>query len=386
MAYLEEITGKAISGEWGDEDTDGNGVPVLRAANFTDDGGIDFTHVVTRSVKKDASDKLLRPGDIILEKSGGSDTKPVGRVAFYDGPGETYLFNNFTGLLRVRDASVWIPKYVFYALFANYARGGTRRYENRTTGIHNLRTGNYVSDTVIPNKPFSEQKKVVSALDKVSGAICLRKRQLAKLDELVKAQFVNFFGDFNINSMNWPVAAFNDFAKIDAVMTTEYSRYANYPHIGIDSIEKDTGRLHGYRAVREDNVMSGKYVFTPQHIIYSKIRPNLNKVALPDFDGLCSADAYPILPNPQNCNRVFLAIVMRSNFFLNYVIRLSSRTNIPKVNRTQITGFKMPLPPLELQERFASFVEQIDKSKNAVQRGLEKLETLKAALMRQYFG
>lgn len=386
MARLEEITGKALSGEWGNEDTTGNGVPVLRAANFTDDGSIDFTKVVTRDIGKNAADKLLRPGDIILEKSGGSDAKPVGRVAFYDGPEKTYLFNNFTGLLRVKDASAWLPRYVFYALFFNYARGGTRPYENKTTGIHNLQTAKYVAETAIPEKSFSEQAEIASVLDNVNGLIRLRKLQLAKLDELAKAQFVNLFGDFKSNSKSWPIASFNDFAKIDAVMTTEYEQYAHYPHIGIDSIEKDTGKLHGYRTVREDNIMSGKYVFTPKHIIYSKIRPNLNKVALPDFHGLCSADAYPILPNPQNCNRVFLAIVMRSDFFLNYIIRLSARTNIPKVNRTQITDFKMPLPPLELQERFAAFVEQSDKSKVAVQNALDKLETLKMALLQQYFG
>ena len=148
-------------------------------------------------------------------------------------------------------------------------------------------------------------------------------------------------------------------------MTTDYEKYADYPHIGIDSIEKDTGRLHGYRTVKQDNVISGKYLFGPQHIIYSKIRPNLNKVALPDFDGLCSADAYPLLPNSENCDRVFLAVVLRSEFFLDYITGLSTRTNMPKVNRKQIAGFKMPLPPLSLQEQFAAFVRQSDKSKFA---------------------
>ena len=72
-------------------------------------------------------------------------------------------------------------------------------------------------------------------------------------------------------------------------MTTDYEKYADYPHIGIDSIEKETGLLKGYRTVTEDGEISGKYVFTSSHIIYSKIRPNLNEVALPSFDGLCSA-------------------------------------------------------------------------------------------------
>jgi type I restriction enzyme S subunit len=163
--------------------------------------------------------------------------------------------------------------------------------------------------------------------------------------------------------MGWPIALFTEFAEIDGTMTTDYEKYADYPHIGIDSIEKGTGELKGYRTVREDGVISGKYIFTPQHIIYSKIRPNLNKVALPTFEGLCSADAYPILPNKNNCNRVFLAVAMRSNYFLDYILQFSSRTNLPKVNRKELAGFRMPLPPLELQNQFAVFVEQVDKSK-----------------------
>ena len=157
--------------------------------------------------------------------------------------------------------------------------------------------------------------------------------------------------------------SFDEFAKIDGTMITDYEAYADYPHIGIDSIEKGTGEIKGYRTVKEDGVISGKYYFSPQHIIYSKIRPNLNKVALPTFEGLCSADAYPILPNSKNCNRIFLAMAMRSEYFLDYILQFSMRTNLPKVNRAEISGFHMPLPPLDLQEQFAAFVAQIDKSK-----------------------
>ena len=211
------------------------------------------------------------------------------------------------------------------------------------------------------------QRKLAKVLWSLNDTKEAYKKLIAATDELVKSQFIEMFGDFKSNSKGWPIASFDDFAKIDAVMTTDYNKYADYPHIGIDSIEKDTGRLHDYRTVRQDNVISGKYIFTHQHIIYSKIRPNLNKVALPDFDGVCSADAYPLLPNSENCDRVFLAIVLRSDFFLDYITGLSTRTNMPKVNRKQIAGFRMPLPPLDIQRRFAGFVRQSDKSKFAIQ-------------------
>jgi type I restriction enzyme S subunit len=215
-----------------------------------------------------------------------------------------------------------------------------------------------------------QQKQIADTLGRIEILITLRQQQLQKLDELVKARFVEMFGDFKLNTMKWPVVKFDDIAVIDGNMTTDYDKYADYPHIGIDSIEKDTGNLKGYRTVAEDGVISGKYVFTSEHIIYSKIRPNLNKVALPDFEGLCSADAYPILPIKGQCNRVFLAYDMRSQFFLDYILQFCNRTNLPKVNRKEVSGFKTPLPPLDLQNQFADFVKAADKSKAVVRKAL----------------
>ena len=233
---------------------------------------------------------------------------------------------------------------------------------------------------------YRVQISISGTLTKIENIIFTRQQQLQNLDELVKARFVELFGDLKTNPKKWPILSFPEFAKIDGNMTTDYEKYADYPHIGIDSIEKGTGKLSGYRTVCEDGVISGKYIFTPKHIIYSKIRPNLNKVALPNFCGLCSADAYPILPNYKNCNRIFLATAMRSEYFLEYILQFSSRTNLPKVNRKEIAGFRMPLPPLPLQEAFSAFVEEVDKSKVAVQKSLDEAQLMFDSLMQQYFG
>ena len=223
--------------------------------------------------------------------------------------------------------------YLFYAT-QNY------KFEGSGTSIPQL-TVPMLKKYKFPLPEMSHQKAIAVKFEKLDQLISLRKQQLAKLDELVKARFLEMFGDFKSNSKGWSIVKFDDFAKIDGNMTTDYKKYADYPHIGIDSIEKGTGALKGYRTVKEDGVVSGKYIFTPQHIIYSKIRPNLNKVALPDFEGLCSADAYPILPNPKNCNRIFLALAMRSDYFLDYILQFSARTNLPKVNRKEIAGFSI---------------------------------------------
>ena len=233
---------------------------------------------------------------------------------------------------------------------------------------------------------YQEQKEIVEKIESVKRAIAARDEQLSCFNELVKSRFIELFGDLKSNPHNWQYKNLLDVADIDTVMVSDYEKYADYPHIGIDSIEKNTGRLFGYRTIAEDGVISGKYLFTARHIIYSKIRPNLNKVALPDFDGLCSADAYPILPKENVCLRIYLGYVMRSEFFLDYILPFSRRANMPKVNKEQLSGFNLPVPDIELQRQFAAFVEQTDKSKLAVQKALEELEILKKSLMQQYFG
>lgn len=271
--------------------------------------------------------------------------------------------------------SAWNTKYLFYAL--NSIRIPDTGYNRHFKWLKESKIIVYYRE---------KQDEIVEVFEKIEKIISLRKKQLQKLDDLVKSRFVEMFGDFKTNTMGWPIAGFDDIAIIDGNMTTDYERYANYPHVGIDSIEKDSGLLKGYRTVAEDGVISGKYVFTPAHIVYSKIRPNLNKVALPDFEGVCSADAYPILPIPGKCNRVFLAYDMRSDFFLDYILQFCNRTNLPKVNRKEVAGFRTPLPPIQLQDEFANFVAQTTKTKLTVQQGLDKLELLKQSLMQKYFG
>ena len=176
MAKLLSITGKALSGEWGCDDETGEGIPVLRTTNFTNEGVVNYNDVVTRIItKKNIDEKYLRKGDIIIEKSGGSDKQPVGRVIYFEGSEKTYLFNNFTGLLRVKDVEKWNPEYVFYSMYANYLRGGTRQFENRTTGLHNLQTDAYISSLEIREHSIDRQDEICVNLRKTRNVINLRK-------------------------------------------------------------------------------------------------------------------------------------------------------------------------------------------------------------------
>jgi len=281
----------------------------------------------------------------------------------------------------VKNNKMLFNEYLYYALQGmNFDSLTDRAVMGRT--LNKAKLNNL---SIVYNEPFMQQQ-IVLRLDGVNKLIESRKQQLSELSKLIKSRFNEMFGDLLLNEFKWDYASFNEFAKFDTKMISDFSNFIDLPHIGIDSIEKNTGKLIGYRTVGEDQISSGKYLFTKKHIIYSKIRPNLNKVALPDFMGVCSADAYPILTVDEKMNRIFLAHVLRSDYFLNFILSFSSRTNLPKVNKSQISKFVCPLPPLSLQNEFADFVAQVDKSQLAIQKSLEELETLKKSLMQEYFG
>ena len=267
------------------------------------------------------------------------------------------------------------PKYLYYALQS--AKIPNLGYSRHFKVVKELEIRMYSRD---------EQDEIVRVLEKIDYLIEQRHVETTYIDQLVKSRFVELFGDLKTNNKMWKVVGFTDCAVIDTNMIHDFEKYKDYPHIGIDCIEKETGKLLSYKTVAEDGVISGKYLFTEEHIIYSKIRPNLNKVAMPSFKGVCSADAYPILAKSDVCVREYLAYTLRSRYFLDYILTFSNRTNLPKVNKKQVEGFALPLPPMELQKRFSTFVKQVDKSKLAVQKSLDELETLKKSLMQQYFG
>ena len=161
VELLKDIISKPISGEWGNE---GGSTKVLRTTNFTNIGAIDYSDVVERDIpEKKVDSKRLYPGDIIIEKSGGSPTQPVGRVVFFNSD-ELFLCNNFTSVLRPNPEKVY-PKYLHYILFANHTYGLTGGFQNKTTGIINLQLTRYVEKTKIPLPPLEQQKKIASILD-----------------------------------------------------------------------------------------------------------------------------------------------------------------------------------------------------------------------------
>ena len=370
MAKLLEITGKAISGEWGQDDDTGTGIPVLRTTNFTNEGFVNYKNVVTRSIsKKNIAEKYLRHGDVIIEKSGGSDKQPVGRVIFFEGEENKYLFNNFTGLLRVQNPEEWLPKYVFYALYAYYRNGGTRAFENRTTGLHNLQVDNYVKSVDIPKLSYRKQQHICETLDHVRDAVAYRERQLTKLDELVKARFVEMFGDPYTNSKDYPLKKGESFFKLSNGKAVPKSKRLNggIPAYGGNGISWYTDES----LFDADTIVVGRVGFQSGnvHLVKGPLWVTDNAM----YMSSCDFSQY---------NLTFLIELMAHVDFTKF----QDAGDLKKITQKPFMQFEYLCPPLSLQNQFAAFVAEVDKSKVEVQKALDQTQLLFDSLMQQYFG
>ena len=390
MAKLIDITGKAISGEWGTDDTAGTGIPVLRTTNFTNEGVVNYENVITRIItKKNIEEKYLKHGDIIIEKSGGSDKQPVGRVIYFDGPVHTYLFNNFTGLLRVNDKEKWEARYVFYSLFSNYRRGGTKPFENRTTGLHNLKTDEYISNYEVKEISIEEQRYICEKLDTICRIIKLRKGQIAKFDDLIKSRFVEKFGDPFTNPMKWDKWPLGKECGIITGNTPSRKVSAYYG----DYIEW----------IKSDNINTPNAILTTAEEYLSEEGLKVGRCV--DAGAIlmtCIAGSLGCIGNVAiadrqvSFNQQINGIIPRNNnvWFMYVLFELSKKGIQSSINmalkgilsKGQLAEMEFIFPPIGLQNEFADFVAQVYKSKLAVQKSLTETQMLFDSLMQQYFG
>lgn len=162
---------KNDAGDWGDLPSENNTIGVLRSTNFTNQGILNLSDVAYRSLKPHKlAEKKLRPGEIIIERSGGSDTQPVGRVGFISKKiaNNNYAFANFIQRIALDDTIE--PRYVYYCLQQMYEMGITASMQNQTTGIRNLDWKLYTK-SILPKPKPHEQKAIAVILLKVDDAI-----------------------------------------------------------------------------------------------------------------------------------------------------------------------------------------------------------------------
>jgi len=246
-----------------------------------------------------------------------------------------------------------------------------------------------VRSSLIPNYPVDDQRRIASELDKITDLIDKRKEQLEKLDVLVKARFVELFGDPVKNDMGWESKPLNEVC--DGIGdglhgTPVYDDGGDYPFInGNNLIDGKIVITPATKMVSEETYMK-HFIDISTNAILISINGTLGKLAFYNGEKVMLGKSACYCNLKQNINKVFVYGVMKSDSFAEFLDNSSTKSTIKNVGLKAMREYKLILPPTELKEQFTAFVEQTDKSKLEVQKSLEKLELLKKALMQKYFG
>jgi len=247
-----------------------------------------------------------------------------------------------------------------------------------------------------PNHTSEEQANISHILGLVSNLIFLRKQQLSKLDELVKSRFIELFGDPAGNPMGWPTET----------MKNASIRLSDGPFGS--NLKSSHYTAEGVRVIRLGNIGCGCFndadkSFVPQEH-YEKLKkytcrageiviatlgdPNLRACIIPDYIGLGinKSDCVHYIPKPNLLNNQFVCQYINCPETLVLASGMVHGQTRSRISSGQLADLPIFLPPIELQNQFAAFVEQTDKSKLAVQNSIAKLEELKKSLMQKYFG
>ncbi|MDC0339349.1 restriction endonuclease subunit S [Flavobacteriales bacterium] len=393
---LKELIQKPITGEWGQE---GSTVKILRTTNFTNEGRLDYSKVVFRDVEpKKIAVKRLNKGDIIIEKSGGSPTQPVGRVVYFDNE-EEFLCNNFTAILRP-DQELIYPKYLLYILFCNHKFGFTSAYQNKTTGIINLQLPKYIAGTKIPLPPLPQQKKIASILDAADAYRQKTKALIAKYDELTQSLFLDMFGDPVANNKKWKVD------KLKSLSTK----------IGSGNTPKGGKKVYvdeGITFFRSMNVWKNNIVYEDIAFIDEETHSKMPKSSLKHKDILMTKTGRV---NTENSSLGRAALYLGEDDMANvnghvYLIRLKEgvlhefvlhiltskeyRDLIRRVcvggidkrqlNKDHIEDFPIIAPPQDMQDKFVNNLKTINHHKESLKESLAKAEDLFNSLLQKAF-
>lgn len=281
-----------------------------------------------------------------------------------------------------------LPDYFYYLFSAKDWTKGTNRAVMGTT--LNKATLGAVSITV---PPIDEQRKIAAILDKVSDLIAKRRQQLDKLDEMVKARFVEIFGEPDENPKHWQEDELSHHLKV----------------IGGYAFKSDGFTDEGIPVLRIGNINSGHFlpvnmVYWPDDLALARykvfhgdlVMSLTGTVGKDDYGNVCilGADYDEYYLNQRNAklsierslNKCYFSELLKFPRIKKRLTGISRGIRQANISNKDILTLRVPMPPIELQEQFAAFVEQTEKTKIIISHSLEKLETLKKALMQEYFG
>lgn len=242
----------------------------------------------------------------------------------------------------------------------------------------------------IPKIPLNEQRRIAAVLDKVSGLIAKRREQLDKLDELVKARFVEMFGDFNSSRTLWSTSKFGEEFSITSGGTPAtgepaYWENGNISWIGSNLCQDVILYENDGKFITQSGLdHSSAKVFKSGTVLVALVGATIGKTALLRFDTATNQNvaAINVPENSQFCSEfIFYELQM-----LYWKFQEIGNGKFKMANQRFIRELPTMCPPLELQRQFADIVGKVVKSKLTIQQSLDKLEVMKKALMQQYFG
>ena len=191
------------------------------------------------------------------------------------------------------------------------------------------------------------------------------------------------FGDPIINEKNWNV----DTIKNVAPRTKYVGKFdAKVWILNLDMIESGTGNIIEYMYEDLEKIKSSTCTFNEEYVLYSKLRPYLNKVVVPIRKGYATSEMIPLKPDITRVEKQFLAYLLRSEQFVNYISLKTIGAKMPRVSMEIFMKFNLILPPLSLQNQFSEIVKQIDKQKFEIEKSLKETQELYESLMEKYFG
>ena len=238
----------------------------------------------------------------------------------------------------------------------------------------------------VPGK--AEQLAAVKQLEKVTDVIRLRRAQLQKLDDLVKARFVELFGDINVNDREWNVQPLGELCTIvrgGSPRPIEKYLGGNIPWIKIgDATDGESIYLHSTKEHIIQAGVSKSRMVKSGSLIFANCGVSLGFARIITFDG-CIHDGWLAMENiDERLDKVFL--LQSLNQMTEHFRRIAPAGTQPNLNTAIMKDYKQIIPPLELQKEFIGFVSQTDKSKVAIQAALDEAQLLFDSLMQKYFG
>lgn len=159
----------------------------------------------------------------------------------------------------------------------------------------------------------------------------------------------------------------------------------DYFYLGLEHIESQTGRILEKLDAQAQKLKSTKFLFDDECILYGKLRPYLNKIALPNFNGVCSTDIIPLRPEKGKSNKYYIAHLLRRETYINRANSLCVGANLPRLSPRDLGNFEIPIPPIFLQQKFAKIVEQIEKMKKKLNKTKQNSEELFNSLVSKGF-